>query len=60
MHRDIKPSNLLIDHPKRHLYLADWGLAKSYEEGKPNGLNVLTRPYKSPELLLNYMVCVFG
>ncbi|KAM3184618.1 hypothetical protein ACTXT7_007988 [Hymenolepis weldensis] len=55
MHRDVKPSNLLIDHPKRHLYLADWGLAKFYEEGKPNCLNVLTRPYKSPELLLNYM-----
>ncbi|VDL19879.1 unnamed protein product [Hymenolepis diminuta] len=55
MHRDIKPSNLLIDHLNRHLYLADWGLAKFYEEGKPNGLNVLTRPYKSPELLLNYV-----
>lgn len=34
MHRDIKPQNLLIDHKKKHIKIADWGLADYYIPNK--------------------------
>jgi casein kinase II subunit alpha len=30
IHRDIKPGNLLIDHKRKQLKIADWGLADFY------------------------------
>jgi casein kinase II subunit alpha len=30
IHRDIKPGNILIDHKKKKLKIADWGLADFY------------------------------
>ncbi|KAH3661522.1 hypothetical protein OGAPHI_006370 [Ogataea philodendri] len=51
LHRDLKPNNLLIS-PEGYLKLADFGLARSL--GHPNEKltsNVVTRWYRSPELL---------
>lgn len=55
IHRDIKPNNVMIDHPKRKLRLIDWGLAEFYHPGQELNARVSTRPYKPPELLLNFL-----
>ncbi|KAF5276499.1 hypothetical protein FQA39_LY06568, partial [Lamprigera yunnana] len=51
LHRDLKPNNLLVNQ-NGVLKIADFGLAKLY--GSPNRINthqVVTRWYRSPELL---------
>jgi cyclin-dependent kinase 7 len=51
LHRDLKPNNLLMD-PSGNLKIADFGLARSLDQ--PNEKltsNVVTRWYRSPELL---------
>ena len=53
MHRDIKPQNILIDHSKKILKIADWGLADFYIPNKQYNVRVASRYYKGPELLLN-------
>ncbi len=52
IHRDLKPSNILL-HNKEHVYLADFGLARSI--AKNDGLTVTghligTPEYMAPEL----------
>ena len=58
LHRDIKPNNLLIDK-NNILKLADFGLARTF--GTPSRIythQVVTRWYKSPELL--YGARIYG
>ncbi|PWY99152.1 putative KIN28-cyclin-dependent ser/thr protein kinase [Testicularia cyperi] len=61
LHRDLKPNNLLIS-PSGELKIADFGLAR--EHGDPGARmthQVVTRWYRSPELLLGsyaYSSCV--
>jgi len=52
MHRDIKPHNVLIDHARKSLRLIDWGLADFYHPGKKYYLDVASRYFGGPELLL--------
>lgn len=51
LHRDLKPSNLLVK--KDRIALADFGLARRYQEPQRNKLTLLvvTLWYRSPELL---------
>ncbi|BGP17384.1 hypothetical protein JCM10213_002867 [Rhodosporidiobolus nylandii] len=52
LHRDMKPNNLLISADGT-LKLADFGLAREYaDEGAKMTCQVVTRWYRSPELLL--------
>ncbi|GAA5825235.1 hypothetical protein JCM11251_006155 [Rhodosporidiobolus azoricus] len=52
LHRDMKPNNLLIAADGT-LKLADFGLAREYaDEGAKMTCQVVTRWYRSPELLL--------
>lgn len=48
LHRDMKPNNLLLS-ASGELKLADFGLAR--EEGQGQTPTVVTRWYRSPELL---------
>jgi serine/threonine protein kinase len=52
VHRDLKPQNLLIDKDD-NLYVSDFGLAKSFEEGAvgltKTGAFLDTPRYMSPE-----------
>ena len=51
LHRDLKPNNLLIA-PDGQLKIADFGLARSLGNANEDlSLNVVTRWYRSPELL---------
>ncbi|XP_061352378.1 uncharacterized protein LOC133297280 [Gastrolobium bilobum] len=52
LHRDLKPKNLLIDHSKKIIKLADFGLAREF--GDPDMLytaKVGTYCYRAPEIL---------
>ncbi len=55
LHRDIKPSNILLDNEDDlHVYLADFGLAKSMAAGSEitqTGCLIGTPYYMAPELI---------
>mmetsp|Transcript_7575 Transcript_7575/g.8702 ORF Transcript_7575/g.8702 Transcript_7575/m.8702 type:complete len:318 (+) Transcript_7575:153-1106(+) len=56
LHRDLKPENLLIG-VDRQLKVADFGLARVIGQEKPNLTDeVVTLPYRSPELLFGARV----
>jgi casein kinase II subunit alpha len=55
MHRDVKPHNVMIDHARRKLRLIDWGLAEFYHPGTEYNVRVASRPFKGPELLVDFM-----
>lgn len=55
MHRDVKPHNVMIDHERRQLRLIDWGLAEFYHPQTEYNVRVASRPFKGPELLLDFM-----
>lgn len=48
MHRDIKPQNLLLDHKKKIVKIADWGLAEYYLPQEDYHVRVASRHYKGP------------
>eukprot|EP00250_Pteridium_aquilinum_P015247 c22472_g1_i1 orf=276-1451(-) len=52
LHRDLKPSNLFVNE-ECDLKIADFGLARSFSETDLMTEYVVTRWYRSPELLLN-------
>jgi serine/threonine-protein kinase len=62
VHRDIKPSNLLVspeEDGREHARLADFGLARVYQESRMSGLTVLgdvggTPAFMAPEQVTNY------
>jgi serine/threonine-protein kinase len=61
VHRDIKPANLLLgrERGKRVVKLADFGLARIYQESQLSGLTVQddvggTAAYMPPEQILDY------
>lgn len=54
MHRDVKPQNIIIDTSNNNLKLIDWGLGEFYHVGKEYNVRVSSRPYKGPELLVDF------
>lgn len=60
MHRDVKPMNIIINVDTKSLKLIDWGLSEFYLEKKDYNTRVSSRPYKSPELLVNYQYYDFS
>lgn len=53
MHRDLKPENLLVDPRARVLKLSDLGMACfTAAPGREYSLNVVTRWYRAPEILM--------
>lgn len=53
VHRDIKPSNILLDDDEQHVYLADFGLAKTLDgcsDITQTGMLIGTPEYMAPEL----------
>ena len=57
-HRDIKPQNVLVAAEDGRLMLADFGLARQppMHRGRPLTPEVVTLPYRAPELLLGLQV----
>ena len=51
-HRDIKPANMLVDPHTWELKLCDYGLSANLADEKSLKTAVVTRNYRSPELLL--------
>lgn len=54
MHRDVKPSNIIVIEKTKEIKLIDWGLSEYYIPEKDYHTRVSSRPYKSPELLVNF------
>ncbi|XVF41249.1 hypothetical protein PTKIN_Ptkin01aG0265400 [Pterospermum kingtungense] len=51
MHRDLKPENILLD-ADGHVMLADFGLAKEFDENTRSNSMCGTLEYMSPEIVL--------
>jgi serine/threonine protein kinase len=63
--------NIIVDHSKKLLKLIDWGLSEFYIPDKEYNVRVASRPFKGPELLVDYqkydysldlwsLGCIFG
>ena len=65
MHRDVKPNNIIINRNTAEIKLIDWGLSEYYLPKKNYPTRVSSRPYKSPELLVeisnyNFSMDIWG
>jgi casein kinase II subunit alpha len=54
IHRDIKPGNIIVDSNTYDSRLIDFGLAEFYIPGKEYNIRIATKPFKPPEILINY------
>lgn len=54
MHRDIRPGNIIVDSKLKKIQVIDWGISEFYVKDAELNTRVSSRPYKSPEILLNY------
>lgn len=54
LHRDIKPGNVVVKKGSFDAVLIDFGLSEFYFPGKEYNVRIATRPFKPPEVLLNY------
>ena len=54
IHRDVKPDNIIYDTEDKKIKLIDWGLAEFALPEHSYNLRVSTRPFKCPEILINY------
>lgn len=54
IHRDVKPGNVIIDTETKDTRLIDFGLAEFYFPYKEYNVRIATKPYKPPEILVNY------
>lgn len=54
IHRDVKPGNIVVDAENRVLKLIDWGLSEFYIPNFDYNVRVASKPYKGPELLINF------
>lgn len=54
IHRDVKPGNIIVDTVNFDSRLVDFGLAEFYFPGKEYNIRIATKPYKPPEILIQY------
>lgn len=54
MHRDVKTHNIIVNLETKELRLIDFGLAEYYVPKKKYKVQVSSRPFKPPELLVGY------
>lgn len=54
IHRDVKPGNIIVDSATLDSRLVDFGLADFYFPGKEYNIRIATKPFKPPEILINY------
>uniref|UniRef100_A0A5S6Q6Z3 non-specific serine/threonine protein kinase n=1 Tax=Trichuris muris TaxID=70415 RepID=A0A5S6Q6Z3_TRIMR len=54
MHRGVKPNDIVVNMKQKRMQLIDFGLSDYYLPGKAYQVNVGTRYYKEPELLVGY------
>ena len=54
IHRDVKPGNIIVDTNTFDSRLIDFGLAEFYFPGKEYNIRIATKPFKPPEILINY------
>lgn len=54
IHRDIKPGNIIVDIPSMDIRIIDFGLAEFHFPNKSHNYRIATKPFKPPEILVNY------
>lgn len=54
IHRDVKPGNVIVNSENCDARLIDFGLAEFYFPNKEYNIRIATKPFKPPEILINY------